>query len=666
MDDIKKEGEKKKVHYDNIKHDYKIAKSAKSEIDDKIAEWNDLYVGKMKNKENRSKYVAMELAKQIEYMKPNITEPFTNSSHPIRISTTKNEKRARIQQKYLNNEFTSEFGRVEFMEKLADIKLREGTVWVKTAWNYKEENKREVIEHATMEEILQRGENPDKITQDKFGKFTVEYNNIKCTKNSPDAIICRNEHVFPDPDARAREEMRYLCYRKHMTLSQLKESGKVTDDMLDKLKNALSSSDDTGLGSHRNSEAQAYGYKENANTKDVERQKIAIIEYYGYYDLNGDGIAEPVVAAWAEKQDVNLYFEENYLPNSDIPFYNDVYSAVPFSLWGNGVGFFIKDDQNAKTGIMRGIFDNMALANNGQKFIQQGTLDYINFKRMRNGEKHIFVNKKEGIEDGKFNQLPQSIQFVLGLVDKEVKEHTGVDAGSVAVSNVNNSEDSGGQLTLAQQRMAGMITSTSELLGKIFNDWLKMAEVFLNNDQIQALFTESEQQDIMAFENSEYTKVSFKVATNAQRQIRLQQLNMLMQQAKSLGQSMPAELINELVAEMFELFDMYDKAEALRTYRPEPSPAEIAMQELEIQALQLANNKTQAEIQELQAKAGAYNASAQRNMMDGAAGMKYKDAQSYEKYKKAETHEINNALAPAKFITDAQKNIQGVRNDIRK
>lgn len=56
-------------------------------------------------------------------------------------------------------------------------------------------------------------------------------------------------------------------------------------------------------------------------------------------------ILEPVIAAWAEKQDVNLYFEENWLPNSDIPFYNDVYSAVPFSLWGNGVGFFIKDDQ---------------------------------------------------------------------------------------------------------------------------------------------------------------------------------------------------------------------------------------------------------------------------------------------------------------------------------
>lgn len=655
MSDMIKEGEKKKVHYENIKHDFKIAKSAKAEIDDKIAEWNDLYIGKMKAKENRSKYVAMELAKQIEYMKPNITEPFTNSSHPIRISTTKNEKRARIQQKYLNNEFTSEFGRVEFMEKLADIKLREGTVWVKTAWNYKEENKREVIEHATMEEILQRGENPDKITQDDNGKFTVEYNNIKCTKNSPDAIICRNEHIFPDPDARALNELRYMCYRKHMTLSQLKESGKVTDDMLDKLKGALGSSDDTTLGSHRDANAQSYGYKENANTKDVERQKIAIIEYYGYYDLNGDGIAEPVIAAWAEKQDVNLYFEENYLPNSDIPFYNDVYSAVPFSLWGNGVGFFIKDDQNAKTGIMRGIFDNMALANNGQKFIKHGTLDYINFKRMRNGEKHIFVNKEGQIEDGAFNQLPSSIQFVLGLVDKEVKEHTGVDAGSQSVSTANNSEDVSGQLTLAQQRMAGMITSTSELLGKIFNDWLKMAEVFLNNDQIQALFTESEQQDIMAFENSEYTKISFKVATNAQRQIRLQQLNMLMQQAKALGQSMPAELINELVAEMFELFDMYDKAEALRTYRPQPTEQDMAMQQLELQAMQLANGKVQAEINELNAKAQSYGYKAQVDATNAQAGAMYKQAQATEKYKKAQGHDVENALAPAKFINETQK-----------
>lgn len=659
MANIKEEAEKKKVHYENIKHDFKIAKSAKTEIDDKIAEWNDLYIGKMKSKENRSKYVAMELAKQIEYMKPNMTEPFTNSSHPIRISTTKNEKRARIQQKYLNNEFTSEFGRVEFMEQLADIKLREGTVWVKTAWNYKEENKREVIEHVTMEEILQRGENPDKITQGENGKFTVEYNNIRCLKNSPDAIICRNEHIFPDPDARSHKELRYLCYRKHMTLSQLKESGKVTDDMLEKLKTSMNAGDDTSLGSDRDSKAQSYGYKESANTKDVERQKVSIIEYYGYYDLNGDGIAEPVIAAWAEKQDVNLYFEENYLPNSDIPFYNDVYSAVPFSLWGNGVGFFIKDDQNAKTGIMRGIFDNMALANNGQKFIKQGTLDYINFKRMRNGEKHIFVNKEGGIEDGTFNQLPSSIQFVLGLVDKEVKEHTGVDAGSQSVSSANSSEDSNGQLTLAQQRMAGMITSTSELLGKVFNDWLKMAEVFLNNEQIQALFTESEQQDIMAFEESEYTKVSFKVATNAQRQIRLQQLNMLMQQAKALGQSMPAELINELVAEMFELFDMYDKAEALRTYRPEPTEQEIAMQQLELESMQLANGKIQAEINELNAKAKSYGFKAQTEAVTVQANAEYKQAQSNEKNKKAQTHDINNAMAPAKFIADTQNKIKG-------
>jgi len=120
---------------------------------------------------------------------------------------------------------------------------------------------------------------------ESFIDTAVEYNNIKCLKNSPDAIICRNEHIFPDPDARARNELRYLCYRKHMTLSQLKESGKVTDNMLEKLKNSLQNGEDTTLGSDRDSKAMDYGYKENANTKDVERQKIAIIEYYGYYLL---------------------------------------------------------------------------------------------------------------------------------------------------------------------------------------------------------------------------------------------------------------------------------------------------------------------------------------------------------------------------------------------
>lgn len=654
-EEMDKHFSKKKI-FEDLKHDFKKAKEAKSSIDKQINEWNDAYYGKIPSMKNRSKYVAMEIAKQVELTKPNITEPFTNTSHPIRVFSSKNEARSRIIQKYLNTQFTSEFNRVEFMEKFVDLLFREGTVWVKSGWKLKEENVREVIPNATMDEIINRGGMPDSIAEAGDDKFRVEYNTTKLIQNDPDAIICRNEHIFPDPGARTTSELRFMCYKRLMTISEMKASGRYTDDMINRIESSIESKrDDTGLGSQRDSDALDRGNKLDYDTKDKARNKISIIEYWGYYDLNNDGIAEPIFASWAEGQDVNLVCEENDLPNENIPFYRTVYSDVSFSLWGNALAFFIEDGQNAKTGIYRGIFDNMALANNGQKFIKHGSLDYVNFKRLRNGEKHIFVNKEGMIEDGSFNNLPNSIFNVLQSVSKENEDLSGISSGGLALnSSQTNKDNESGQLTLAQQRMASSVTNVAETLGNIFQDWIKMAEVFLEDEQIRALFTESEQQDIASFEDSEHMRLTFKVATNAQIQVKLHHLNMLMQQAKALGETIPPELIRELVAEMFELFDMYDKAEALRTYKPEPNPMQEAMAKEEIRKVQLENNKLEAEINEINSRIQVNGSTAQKNMMDGVSGAQYKKAQETEKYKKAEAHEADTAFKPAVIMAQIE------------
>ena len=51
------------------------------------------------------------------------------------------------------HEFTQEFDREEFIDQAADVMLREGTVWVQTSWETKEENDRVIIPKATMEEL---------------------------------------------------------------------------------------------------------------------------------------------------------------------------------------------------------------------------------------------------------------------------------------------------------------------------------------------------------------------------------------------------------------------------------------------------------------------------------------------------------------------------------
>ena len=74
--------------FSDLRTDFKTAKKSKVEIDKLITEWNEVYEGKLTKSipKNRSKLVMKEVAKQIEWMKPNITEPFVSTQNPIRLS----------------------------------------------------------------------------------------------------------------------------------------------------------------------------------------------------------------------------------------------------------------------------------------------------------------------------------------------------------------------------------------------------------------------------------------------------------------------------------------------------------------------------------------------------------------------------------------------------
>ena len=599
----------------------------------------------------------MEVAKQIAKLKANLTEPFTNSSYPIRLSTTKHSNRIRVQQKYLNSEFTSNFNRVDFMEKFSDIICREGTVWAKSIWRYDESNKREVLENASINEIISRDYDPDVIrkNKDKEDSFYVEYNHKVLKENRPDAIICRNEHIYPDPSARSRDELRFLCHEKEYTISQLREMNRFDEETLEKLEKEIGEKDSTSLGTARDSKNQDYGYKEGFNTKDSTRKKVSIIEYYGYYDLNDDGIAEPIFASWSKNGKVNLILEESGMPHNPIPFYNAVFSAVPYSLWGNPLAYFIDDNQRAKTGIVRGIMDNMSLANNGQKFIKNGSIDYLNFKRMIQGEKYIQINGDpvEAIRDGSFNNLPTSIFNVYEMISKESEEISGNNGNGIGLKG-KTSEDDGQNLTLSQQMQLGLVLKTSSLLSSIMKDWLKMAESFLENEQIESLFTENDMVDLFVFEDNDNINVTFKVATNAQRQIRLQQINLLLQQSKALGEMMPQEQMRGLVAEMFELFDMFEQADKVRTYIPQPSEEQLMLQQIGLENAMLENAKIKLEMEEIQSRIQLNGSSARKSLLDGMSGFEYKKAQSAEKMAKAQSHQTQNALMPAETLASIQ------------
>ncbi len=660
--------------FKNLRHDFKAAKDAKSEIDELISEWNDLYYGQtrdkhgeiMKDKTRRSKFSMKEIAKQIEWQKPNIMEPFTSTRTPINVSAPKSDERARQIEKWANNEFTTEFDREEFMDQVTDVVLREGTVWVQSSWETKEENERIIIPEMTMEELMNKTIDPDDIEQNGNGTYKVEYNEVSLVENNPDAKVMRNEHVFPDPAARVEEDMRFLCVRKLMTIPDLRAISIIPSEKIDKLESMITSEEreDTTLGIHRNDNATRYGYDSDYEPNDTLRKHIKIIEYWGFYDLNEDGLPEPIIGYFAEDYNTDLVVEENPMPNKAIPLDRAVYSARPFSLWGNAVAFFLGDHQKAKNGMVRGIMDNMSLANNNQKFITRGALDYINFKKMNNGHRYIIVNKPDMIKDGQYNNIPTSVFTTMQMISEESKDLVGVNAGGQALSTSNVAKDGQqAQLTMSQQRMAALVRNLSNMLRKVIGKWITMAEVFLTDEQIMELFHEQELVDMNAFANAGGAKVSVRVATEVNRNMKLLQYNMLMQQSKVLEGEIPPGALKDMVAEMYDLFDMHEKATELRLFEPKPSPEEVQAQKLQLANAELENQKIQMEIGVMQKDVEARYMNAQARMLEANANYGYKGAQTEEKMAKAQSHRINSALEPVKTENELMKTQQTNKKD---
>lgn len=644
----------------DAKHDFKGAKKAKVEIDNLIIDWVEAYYGRIKNaKTKRSKFVMKEIAKHVEQIKPNLTEPFTSTSNPCRMTSRK--LNANYMEKYINGHFTGEFNRTTFIEEIVDTGIKEGTAWIRSGWKFREAVSKVHKDGMTMEEILSYGTDPKSIKQRGDGKFDCVYETAVEDVNEADARVCKNENCFPDPDANNAGEMRFFAERVYKSLSDLKIGNRFSKEKLRKLQSKMHSKarsdDESSRGRERKDTNREYGKDDTFNTNDIVRQKVKIIEYWGFYDLDGDGIAEPVVGAWAEDYDLFLGVMENPYPSQKIPYNNWVYSPVSGSVWGNALAFFILDDQKLMTSMMRGIIDNMSLANNGQKFVHKSAMDYAQFRRMKAGERVILVNKMDMIGDGSFNQLPSSLFETMSLVKKSSEDMSGANSNSPANgSSQNNKEDNPTQLTQSQQRMSALVRSLGATLSNVFREWITMAEVFLSNDQIADLFSPDEQVDFYALKDSKFAQVNLKVGSEALRTQTINQLNMLMQQSNALGEQVPPHLLNNIVAEMFELFDQYDAAVELRNYRPEPTPQQQMAQALELQEAQLNIQKLSAEVQEIYSNIKVNEAESINKTADAQATIKYKDAQSYEKYAKAESHKVGSALKPAEVLMQARQN----------
>ena len=574
----------------NLKADMKEAERLQREWFIKREEWSSQTEGAPYGNEvdGKSKIVSKDIKKQREWMIPSITDPFLSTSDVIKCNpvTYEDAKAARQNELLLNTQFCRKFNRYNFIMKATKVLVTEGSVVIQTGWDYEEEEVEAEVE------VIRVDENGMEFVDTEISMQT------NVIRNQPTAVVCRNEDIFIDPTCMDdMEKCQFVIHRYESSLNALKQDGRYEN--LDKVEAAQYNltNDPQYLR-----EDQSY-----FEFKDKPRKKFVVHEYWGNYDIDGDGIAEPIVCAWVGNTLIRL--ESNPYPDKKPPFVIVPFSAVPFHMFGEALAETIGDNQKIKTAITRGMVDNMAKSNNAVVATRKGALDPVNRKKFLKGENFEFNGTPGDFWQGSYNQLPSSAFDMLNLQNNEIESQTGVKSFSGGISgNALGSTATGarGALDATATRRLNLVRNMSEnMIKPIMRKWMTYNAEFLEEEEVIRI-TNDEYVPIRRDDLAGKIDIDISISTSEDNAAKSQELSFLLQ---TVGPSEDPSIRREIMAQIMDLMRMPEQAKKIRDYQPPVDPVQQKMQELQIA-------KLEAEIEKIKADAANKLASSVENEAD--------------------------------------------------
>jgi len=555
-----------------LKADFRSTESFKSELDIKRLQWVKEYNGEPygNEKKGRSAIVSQDIRKQNEWQFPSLIEPFVSAPEIVNCTPiTFDDKEGAVQAEHLlNYQFCRGFNRYLFMSQMIKVFQREGTVVVRTGWEFKEEVTKEMVPTPVMPELdpmmvgeaIRRGY---EIPQPEPMMVMQEQEVRKTILNRPTAEVVDNIDVFVDPTCRGDiSDAQFVIYRFKSSLSRLKEDGRYKN--LDKISSDTYQND--------NSLYEEVNTAKNFAFTDDPRKEFEVFEYWGNVDRNGDGIAEPIVATWVH--DTLIRMEDNPYPDQEIPFVSVAMSAEPFSLNGVANAELLSVPQKVKTSILRGVIDNMSKSNNGQKGIKNGALDPINRKKFLNGQDFEFNGTPNDFWDGSYNLMSNDVEALTG-----VKSFSGGIGGS---SLGNTATAVNGALNSTAKREIDLVRNLAENGVKpILRKWLSYSSEFLDPEEVVRItseqFVEIKRDDLKGNIDIDITISTAETDTQ-----KSQELSFMLQ---TMGQSLPFDMTKMILSEIADLKKMPALAKNIREYEQQPDPYAEEMKQLEKQKL---------------------------------------------------------------------------------
>jgi len=606
----------------DLKQNFLEAKSTHDAQITKVNTWLDNLTvtgsAVIKSTTGRSTIVPKLIRKQAEWRYASLTEPFLSSEDVFNVDpVTYEDKEGAVQNELvLNYQFNTKLNKVKLIDEYIRAAVDEGTVIARVGWEFEEAE--EEVEVPVIE--LQPTEDPqvlqmyqalqqDPTAAQNAPKELVEAFQASMQagiplapiqvgtamelqtiikKNQPTVEVCNLRNVTIDPTCDGDlNKANFVIYSFETSMSDLKKDGRYKNIEAIELSNASPLSEPD----HVSVDDSAFTFK------DKPRKKIVAYEYWGYWDIDNDGIAESIVATWVN--DVLIRLEENPFPDKKPPFVLVQYLPVRKSIYGEPDGALLEDNQKILGAVTRGMIDIMGRSANGQTAIRKDALDVTNRRRFDKGLDYEFnanVDPRQAFHMHTYPEIPQSAQYLVNLQNMEAESITGVKAYSTGISGQAlgaTATGARGALDAASKRELGILRRLAEGIKEVGRKIIAMNAEFLSEEEVVRVTNEEfvpVRRDDLAGNFDLRLNISTAEADNQ----KAEELAFMLQ---TTAQAMGPTFSQMILSEIARLRKMPDLAKRIEEYQPQPDPmAQQAQQlQLELLAAQVANEKAKAQ-----------------------------------------------------------------------
>ena len=579
----------------DLKQDHESAQVAHQVHVDEVDAWLRVLDGDqtINAKRGRSKLVPRLARRQAEWRYAALSEPFLSTDDLFNTSPqTFEDKDSAVQNgMLLNYQLNCRMDKVSFIDEYVRTAVDEGTVVVRVGWEF-EEDTRKVYEDIVEMQVV-AGPDGQPVQQEiKTGENEVM--KTITTKNQPVLTVCDYNNLILDPTCEGDiEKANFAVYSFETSLSELKKDGryKNLDDINFESASVLSEPDHAV-----NTDDDAFTFKDKA------RKKVIAREYWGYWDIDDTGEVKPFVATWVGSTFIRM--EENPYPDKKLPFVLVQYLPRRKNIYGEPDAALIEDNQKIVGAVTRGIIDIIGRSASGQQGIRKDALDVTNARKFERGEDYKFnanVDPRQAFHMEVYPEIPRSALEVLNMQNNDAEALTGVKAFTQGISGQALGVTATGirsALDATSKRELGILRRLSNGLNQIGRKVISMNAEFLEDEEIIRITNE----EFIAINRNDLGgkyDIKLNISTAEADEQKGSELAFMLQ---TMGNTMPPEMSQMILADIAKLRKMPDLAKRIAEYQPQPDP--------------MAQQKAQLELALLQAQVQNETAKGQENTVD--------------------------------------------------